>query len=233
MYFRGQEIFPPGRSVIVCRSRSTASGWHLFQRPALPTRRTHKSALLLLVILLGGGSSAAAFAGYEEGLQAALAGDYQTAFREFSAAAESGLDMAQYNLGILYFMGRGTGQDLEQAYFWTRKAAEQGHIQAQFNLAALYAEGQGVERNPEEAFHWYRSAALGGHGEARYTVATLYQQGKGTSRDLPKAHAWARFAVESEVEDSEKLLRDIEKSLSPTQLSEARRSYARIQIGLE
>ena len=189
--------------------------------------------LCLLLGLVSSTSSGQTEAGYEEGLQAALAGDYRTAFREFSAAAEAGLDMAQYNLGILYFMGRGTSQDLEQAYFWTRKAAEQGHIQAEFNLAALYAEGQGVARNLEEAFHWYHSAALGGHGEARYTLATLYQQGKGTARDLPRAHAWARFAVESEVEDSEALLRDIEKSLSASQLSEARRSYARIQIGLE
>ena len=70
--------------------------------------------------------SAAAHADYEAGVNAAFDGDYDTAFREFSAAAEEGLMLAQYNLGILYFTGRGVEADTEQAFRWTLAAAEIG-----------------------------------------------------------------------------------------------------------
>ena len=46
-------------------------------------------------------------ADYEDGVNAAFAGEFDTAFREFSIAAEEGLDLAQYNLAILYFTGQG------------------------------------------------------------------------------------------------------------------------------
>ncbi|MEX2132016.1 MAG: hypothetical protein WD772_11065, partial [Pseudohongiellaceae bacterium] len=60
-----------------------------------------------------------------------------------------------------------------------------------------------------------------------------YFEGDGIEKDPVRAHAWARLAVESEVEDAAELLNRIERSLSPSQLSEARRTYARIKIGLE
>ncbi|MGB1667495.1 MAG: hypothetical protein ACPHDP_07430, partial [Pseudohongiellaceae bacterium] len=56
-----------------------------------------------------------AAADYEDGVNAAFAGDFYTAFREFSLAAQQGLDLAQYNLAILYFTGQGVDQDYEQA----------------------------------------------------------------------------------------------------------------------
>ena len=78
------------------------------------------------------------FADYEDGVNAAFAGDFDTAFIEFSEAAEAGLDLAQYNLGILYFTGQGVDQDLDLAFKWTEAAAHQGHVDAQANLASLY-----------------------------------------------------------------------------------------------
>ena len=77
-------------------------------------------------------------------MNAAFTGDFDTAFREFSLAAQQGLDLAQYNLAILYFTGQGVDQDYEQAFRWTEAAAVQGHINAQANLASLYLEGTGV-----------------------------------------------------------------------------------------
>ena len=85
-------------------------------------------------------------ADYEAGVNAAFDGDYDTAFREFSAAAEEGLMLAQYNLGILYFTGRGVEADAEQAFRWTLAAAEQDHTAAQFNVASLFFTGE--DRRP-------------------------------------------------------------------------------------
>jgi len=54
-----------------------------------------------LVLSLAFGSQYA-LADYEAGVNAAFNGDFEAAFHEFSVAAEEGLDLAQYNLGILY-----------------------------------------------------------------------------------------------------------------------------------
>ena len=65
---------------------------------------------------------------YEDGVNAAFDGDFDTAYLEFLTAAQDGLDLAQYNLGILYFTGQGVAQDLEEAFRWTEAAANQGHL---------------------------------------------------------------------------------------------------------
>ena len=81
-------------------------------------------------------SSTAALADYEDGVEAAFSGDFDTAFKEFTIAAQEGLSLAQYNLGILYFTGQGVEQDFDEAFEWTKRAAEQGHLNAQFNSEA-------------------------------------------------------------------------------------------------
>ncbi|MFM1895146.1 MAG: hypothetical protein RLZZ385_220 [Pseudomonadota bacterium] len=184
------------------------------------------------LLLLAGLCSAGLRADYEDGVNAALSGDYATAYREFSLAAEQGLDMAQYNLGILYYMGQGTEQDYGQAFKWTTLAAEQGHVAAQFNLAALYYEGQGTNQDRAQAFRWYESAASADHGPAQLSAARMLMEGNGTERDLVRAHVWASFALDNELEEAAGLRADIERGMSEGQLGDARRLFARMQIGL-
>ena len=76
--------------------------------------------------------SPALFADYEDGVNAAFNGDFETAFHEFSVAADEGLDLAQYNLAILYFTGQGVDKDVSEAFQWTKAAADQGHVAARF-----------------------------------------------------------------------------------------------------
>lgn len=180
---------------------------------------------LLLLTLPG-----VAVADYEQGVNAAFAGDYETAFAEFSVAAEQGLDLAQYNLGILYFTGRGVEPDLAQAYRWTRAAAEQGHTAAQFNVATLLLAGDGVEPSAEAAIEWFGRAAKAGHPEAALELATLYAEGKSVARDRVTAHAWASYARGNEAEGAQALLVSLERKLSEAELASARRLYARWQI---
>lgn len=52
-------------------------------------------------------------------------GDYAKAIEYFTAAAELGLDSAQFNLGSLYYSGRGTPVDLGKARYWIEKSAAQ------------------------------------------------------------------------------------------------------------
>lgn len=169
-------------------------------------------------------------ADYEDGVKAAFAGDFDTAFSEFSKAAEAGLDLAQYNLGILYFTGQGVDQDLELAFKWTRAAAQQGHVDAQANLASLYMQGTGTRKDEQQGLEWLVQAAKRGHGSAALSLAHMYFEGDMVERDLVQAHAWAHMARINEQDEAAELIGRIEPRLDPQQLSSARRLFARWQI---
>ena len=171
-----------------------------------------------------------ATADYEEGVNAAFDGDFATAFQEFTLAAEEGLEAAQYNLAILYFTGQGVDQDFELAFKWTQAAALQGHVDAQFNLASLYFDGSGVSQSNMRGLAWMVSAARAGHVNAAFALAMMHLEGDPISQDIVQAHAWAAKAVNNGHEEGLALKHAIEEELSPSQLSAARRQYARWQI---
>lgn len=189
-------------------------------------KRTLRPSLLILSLLV----ASPLLADYEDGVNAAFKGDFDLAYHEFTIAAESGLDLAQYNLGILYFTGQGVDEDHELAYQWTLAAAEQGHVAAQANLASLYFGGQGVEPDIEMAVQWYSSAAKAGHGNAAFIMTKMYQEGESVSQDLVLAHAWASVAIANENADAPALRETIEGELNAEQLGQARRLFARWQI---
>jgi TPR repeat protein len=66
--------------------------------------------------------------------------DEQEAFRWFSQSAEHGNLNAQATVGLWYWSGRGTPQDLEKAYFWTVLARARGD-QTSKDLATVLASG--------------------------------------------------------------------------------------------
>jgi len=209
---------------------SLVNGWSntemvLLKNPLKFIRLVSTSLLIL--------ATSHALADYEAGLEAAQNGDYETALREFTAAAEEGLVVAQYNLAILYFSGRGVEQDFDQAFRWTVAAADQGHTQAQFNLGALYYQGQGTSRDREAALEWYTKAGNADYAPAQYNIGEMYFRGDGIRRDLVRAHAWISRAIENEHQTAGELLEEIEADMSETQLSEARRLLARLKIGLD
>lgn len=184
----------------------------------------------LFVLMFVFGVSNAALADYEEGLDAVFRGDYQTAFREFTIAAENGLDLAQYNLAILYFTGQGVSQDLEQAFKWTEAAALQGHLAAQANLGSLYIEGSGVSKDVETGIAWFSAAGRGGHANSAFALANMYFDGDPVERDYAMAHAWASMALLHEHPEAEAFRSRVERRLDSEELSAARRTYARWRI---
>ena len=62
----------------------------------------------------------------EDGLAAYQRGDYATAMSLWRPLADQGNTFAQYNVGWLYYDGRGVPQDYARAAAWYRKAARQG-----------------------------------------------------------------------------------------------------------
>lgn len=96
---------------------------------------------------------------YEDGWVAYERGDYKTAVRLLTKAANQGNALAQTALGVAYYKGRGVAQDYSQAIIWLRKAADQGRAVAQLLLAEMYEQGKDGRQDYAAAYRWYSRAA--------------------------------------------------------------------------
>ena len=136
-------------------------------------------------------------------------------------AAEQGDASAQYNLGGMYYDGKGVPQDYKQAITWFRKAAEQGHAYAQFSLGSMYHEGNGVPQDYKQAITWFRKAAEQGDASAQYNLGHMYHGGRGVPQDYKQAYAWASTAAANGEKNAFDLRDEAAKRLTPSALSEA------------
>ncbi len=98
-------------------------------------------------------------ADFQAGMDAYDQNDYATAYREWLPLAEQGNAGAQFNLGWMYYQGKGVPEDRPEAVKWYRLAAEQGDVFAQLNVASMYYKGEDVPQDYAEAVNWYRLAA--------------------------------------------------------------------------
>ncbi len=91
-----------------------------------------------------------------------LYADPEIPFTSYSKAAEhfrqaaniGGHAEAQYELGRLYYKGRGVPNDLAEAFKLYRRAAVQGHPVAQYLLGTMHNFGWGVRIDKIEAYVW-------------------------------------------------------------------------------
>ena len=100
----------------------------------------------------------------------------------------------EYNLGILYMTGRGTGcpPDRNSAIRWLKKAAKHRHCDAMHTLAWLLIQ----QDEHKEALRVLYNAAKEGHEESSEAVATMYQRGIGVVPNRKKSASW--FEIGSE-----------------------------------
>lgn len=131
----------------------------------------------------------------ENGLAAYERGDYTNALGAWIPLAERGNTDAQYNLGVMYYAGKGVRRDYPEAVRWYRKSAEGGNAFAQARLAAMYQQGLGLPQDDEEAFSWYCKAAEQDHHFAQYNLGLMYERGHGVVRDLVLAYKWFELAA--------------------------------------
>ena len=132
---------------------------------------------------------------YQKGYDAYNAGDYATVLQEWRPLAEQGNAAAQFNLGLMYYNGKGVPQDYAEAVKWWRLAAEQGDAIAQNNLGIMYRNGEGVLQDYSESAKWYRLAAKQGKTNAQYNLGIMYKNGKGVLQDYVIAHMWYNLAA--------------------------------------
>jgi TPR repeat protein len=82
----------------------------------LVTKRIVAGALLIPLAM-------PAWTDFQDGLEAAQRGDFETAFREWQPLSEQGNAEAQFSLGFMYRRGDGVPQDYVQAHMWWRSSA--------------------------------------------------------------------------------------------------------------
>ena len=131
------------------------------KRATPPARAAFSFPLLLL---LGGTALAADFA---RGLRAYQSGDYATALSEWTPLAEQGVVEAQYDVGLIHYLGKGVAQDRALAHRWFLRAAEAGYARAQYRVAEMCEAGDGVRQDLVQARVWFTLAEKQRYEDAR------------------------------------------------------------------
>ena len=98
--------------------------------------------------------------------------DPATGLHWLSRAAAGNSAQAQYELGVLHYMGLDGHLPMDEgaAFHWFERAAQQGHTSALFMLADCLLDGCGCERDAPRAVPLLHAAAERGHRFARQYV---------------------------------------------------------------
>tara|TARA_B100001113_G_scaffold74343_1_gene57840 strand:- start:1327 stop:1800 length:474 start_codon:yes stop_codon:yes gene_type:complete len=93
---------------------------------------------------------------YEKGL-------YDKAIEIWSKEIKQGNKEAMYNMGLLYYFGKGVDKDLSVAFTYCKQAAFKGSARAQNNLAYMYMKGMGTKKSYISAYAWSLIAIKNGY----------------------------------------------------------------------
>lgn len=96
-----------------------------------------------------------------------LAGLYKYAFKFFSESAKEGNADAYYQLGTMYYVGKGVKKNRKKAFVFYSKAAEKGHVFAQNMIGIMYYKGQGTKKDTKQSFYWLSKSAKQGNKYAK------------------------------------------------------------------
>ncbi|MFV3128038.1 tetratricopeptide repeat protein [Niveispirillum sp. KHB5.9] len=176
------------------------------------------AALALSLALL---AAPPALADIQAGRIAYSAGDYATAFKEFSAAADAGDSSGQYLAGEMLMQGRGTAKDVRRGMTLLEASARGGHVGAQSMVGALHAFGQDTPADYAKALSFLRPAAEAGDMHAQNNLAALLYFGLGTKQDVVDALSWAKRASAKRLVAAIKLEKEIESQTTPDQIKAA------------
>ena len=163
-------------------------------------------------------------ADFATGKSAYYTGDFETAIREWTPLAESGMAEAQYRLGMIYDFGQGVPQDSKTAVKWYTLAAEQGVAGAQYLLALSYENGEGIYQDYKTAVEWYTLAAEQGHAGAQYNLGLMYAKGQGVLQNYIYAHMWWNIVASNSTHGNKDAVKNrdiVAKRMTPSQIEKA------------
>lgn len=153
-------------------------------------------------------------AGADAGLAAFDNHRFDEAFAIWTDRARTGDPRAEFGLGLLSDLGKGTPQDEEQALRWYSRAAAAQFVPAEFNVAVMYDSGIGAARDLAAAALWYAKAAAHDNERAQYNLGQLYEEGAGVPRNLSMAESWYKAAASHGLAEAREKLQDLHKALA-------------------
>lgn len=118
--------------------------------------------------------------------------DYEQALEWYEKAAEGGNGHAENNLGMMYYLGLGVGQNYELAFSWFQKASARKDVNAISSMGNCYYNGRGVEKDYVKAAECYSKAANLGYAHSQGTLGMMYMEGKGVEQNYTKAVYWMK-----------------------------------------
>ncbi len=124
-------------------------------------------------------------------------GDYRAALAAWKELAAAGSSSAMYNIGVMYFAGRGVDADQAEAVRWFASAARAQNGGGMVNYGLCLLNGYGIAANPPEAALWIRRAAEGGLPSGMGLLGQLYLQGAGLVRDERLGASWLQKAADA------------------------------------
>ncbi len=148
-----------------------------------------------------GNATAQNFAGWMLDNGKGVKKDSAAAFNYFVASAKT-YPLAKYNVGVLYFFGRGVTKNEERAYgFFKEAATGAGVQQAQVRLA-LHALAKG---DRDEAWKWANEASNRGNVIGFYLIGRMLYEKK----SYKESYAWLMKAAQASEPNSPALLSKI------------------------
>ncbi len=110
--------------------------------------------------------------------------------QRFQNAAQRGEVSAQYNMGLIYYHGRGVAQNFNIALHWFQQAAGKEHMEAQFYIGYMHYYGKGTPQDYARAVEWFFHAAEQEHAAAQYYLGFMYYFGRGVAQNFAEAFKW-------------------------------------------
>ena len=87
-----------------------------------------------------------------------LSKDYSRALDLYTKASDSGVNQANFKLGLMNHYGKGKVKNLKLAYEYYIKSAN-NNPESQFNLGLMNRYGIGTKKDLKNAFYWFSQAA--------------------------------------------------------------------------
>ena len=121
---------------------------------------------------------------------------------------------AQFQLGIIYELGRGVPEDSAEASRWFRMTAF---------LGIEVRRGRGVPQDYAESVKWWRASAEQGLGVSQLELGSSYAEGEGVLQDYVQAHKWYNLSTVSGKEAAVPFRDHLAKKMTSEQVAEAQR----------
>ena len=109
----------------------------------------------------------------QEGRKFEKVANYVKSAEYYRIAAEQGNMVAENNLGILYYRGKGVSKDYGTGLYWLKKSEAHGSANAAYSIGRIYEYGLGVAKNIDTAKLWYNKATAKGNTRAKKELERL------------------------------------------------------------